>query len=200
MDRNKDSNNSKIQDFFDVIEYGNILSLGIFPSSKTMDVDEFVLTAKTVGYKCYENIVTSTDGNLFALFNICLDDMIYISGKLGISSFWVGRVDEGVLVVEYWEKTEPTKKYNKKKNNYILVESTSRISQTNNNISFIGDHYGFSLNRDCFKMINENIEKNISAYREKYPSESRTNKSMIEHSMNPLGGYSAFRMRCYLNK
>lgn len=204
MERNIELSNHLVHDSFDVKKYRNIYTLGIFPYSKSIEFAKFsaqlVSSVNAAGYKCYEDIATSNDDTFFTVFNICLDDMIYLSGKHDLSSFWFGRVGDGVLVLEYWEKAEPSKRFNSKTNTYVLVESTSRVSQTENQVSFIGDHYGFSLDTDKFKCVDDRIETNILAYREKYPTDPRNNKSMIEHSMNPLGRYSSYRMRCYLNK
>lgn len=165
--------------------------------------NEFKKTLKSANLKFVnvDGVFAGNNENSFLIVNVDVETMKYYCGEYDQTSFWYCYPQDGSMVCEYWEKENSEKPYDKKTNQYKMIESTTRWEEVRNAEAYtvIGKKFKFTLHLDYFEGVNESLKNNLDRYRELYPDTVMTNEQIIEHSMRPLGGFSSYRYRKYIN-
>lgn len=87
----------------------------------------------------------------------------YYAGKYEQTSFIYGTVIDGELHSFYYEKKDPTAKYDKAKNPYVLIEETVGVNNASNaeEYSVIGKNFKYTLPLKIFEDVSEQIVQKI---------------------------------------
>lgn len=106
------------------------------------------------------------------IFNISLINLIYYAGKYEQTSFFFGEIvkENGAqnLKISYYQKRVDGQPYDKYKNPYDLIETTTNILDLSNEdvdeYSIVGKHFKYTIPLKYFNTVEDNLTENLNKF------------------------------------
>lgn len=103
------------------------------------------------------------DEHSLFVFNISVNVLAYYSGRYEQTSFIYGKLIDGEVHSEYWEKQNVGEPYNPKTNPYIMKDSCNEWvdASSDEDYSVIGNSFKYTIPFSIFGGVNETINQNL---------------------------------------
>lgn len=105
----------------------------------------------------------------YFIVNITIETLTYFAGKFQQTSFIFARNENGKVISEYWEKSNPNEPYSKNKNPYIKKDECDTFVDAKNDdtgYSVIGNTFKYRIPFKIFEETNRKINDNLSLMNE----------------------------------
>lgn len=105
----------------------------------------------------------------YFIVNIRIETLIYFAAQFQQTSFIFGKIENGKVISEYWEKSNPSEPYSKLKNPYIKKDECDRFVDAKNehtDYSIVGNRFKYRIPFNIFEETNKKINDNLSGLNE----------------------------------
>ena len=137
----------------------------------------------------------------YAVFNMSVDTAKILCGRYQQTSFVFSALNEdGLIHSEYYEKQDPTLRYNKQTNDYIKKDECDTwedMSSAEDEFTVIGKKFKYSIPFEIFNTVNETICENlhrIVSIEKKRGNNTITEEKALKYTINGVG-YSPYLWR-----